>query len=103
MDGITASTPPASIAAFIRDNVASITENLTALTFESIEQPGAEPHVAGDGGGETRTVSSSWFTAFATDTGNSFLSMEIDGCTLSAEAINAGGTTIDSFTIDGCD
>lgn len=39
MDGITASTPPASIAAFIRDNVASITENVTALTFEA----GAEP------------------------------------------------------------
>lgn len=67
-----------------------------------------DPHaityvVAGGGGGEPRVVSSSWFTAFATDEGNHFLSITIDGCMLRAEAINTDADVIDSFNLNGCD
>lgn len=59
--------------------------------------------VAGAGGAGLRVTEAEWWTAFVDDKRHSFVSLEINGCTLTGEAIAAGGEVTDSFELDGCD
>lgn len=59
--------------------------------------------VEGGGGAAPYVVTSSWFTAFATNEGFHFLSLTIDGCMLHGESINTDGVVIDTFDLNGCD
>ena len=58
--------------------------------------------VAGAAGAGIRKATGDWWTASVEDKKYSFVSLTIEGCTLTGKALSSEGEMIDEFTMDGC-
>lgn len=66
--------------------------------------PGAITYVvAGGGGASLRDTTTSWFTAAIEDSVHSYVRLTIHGCNAHGEALDAAGTVIDAWDLEGCD
>jgi len=66
-----------------------------------LEEGGVVYYVTGGAGAPLYRVGSSWFTAHS-DSLHHFLTVEVDGCRLQLDALDADGNTFDHYEIDYC-
>ena len=59
--------------------------------------------VAGAGGAGLREAKGDWFTEAVNDQKHAFVSLTIDGCVLTGEAIDTEGQVIDTFVLSKCE
>ncbi|MFT5434816.1 MAG: 3',5'-cyclic AMP phosphodiesterase CpdA, partial [Myxococcota bacterium] len=59
--------------------------------------------VAGAGGAGLREATGDWWTDMVNFKKHAFVSLTVDGCTLTGKAISSEGETVDTFSLYGCD